>query len=81
MMIFFLYEANKSTNLGLPYETYKQFHLDDMEDDECVAEFRVQKCVLSLLYDALRIPDAFRCEQRSAVDGMEGLCMLLKRLT
>ena len=75
-----LYDANKSTNLDLPYETYEEFELEDMEDDECFAEFRVRKRDLPLLSDALRIPNAFKCEQRSVVDGMEGLCMLLKRL-
>ena len=35
-----LFDANKSTNLDLPYETYKKFNLEDMEDDECFAEFR-----------------------------------------
>ena len=29
---------------------------------------------------ALRIPHSFQLSQRSVVDGMEGLCMLLKRL-
>jgi hypothetical protein len=76
-----LFDANKSANLDLPYETYEPFNLDDMEEDECYAEFRVRKRDLPLLSHALRIPDAFKCDQRSVVDGMEGLCMLLKRLT
>ena len=76
-----LYDANKSTNLDLPYEQYVRFELDEMEDDECLAEFRVRKRDLPLLADALGIPDVFICEQRSVVGGMEALCMLLKRLT
>jgi hypothetical protein len=75
-----LYDVNSSKNLDLPYEQYSRFKLDDMEDDECLAEFRVKKQDLPLLADALRLPDIFECEQRSIVEGMEGLCMLLKRL-
>ncbi|XP_049900259.1 uncharacterized protein LOC126390142 [Epinephelus moara] len=51
-----------------------------MEEDECLAEFRVRKCDLPVLADVLMIPDKFICDQRSVVGGMEGLCMLLKRL-
>jgi len=52
-----------------------------MEDDECLAEFRVRKRDIPLLEEALQIPDKFTLEQRSVVGETEGLCMLLKRLT
>jgi len=52
-----------------------------MEDDECLAQFRVRKHDIALLEEALQIPDEFTLEQRSFVGGTEGLCMLLKRLT
>ena len=51
-----------------------------MEDDECLAEFRVRKNDLPRLAEALQIPNEFTCEQRSVIPGIEGLCMLLKRL-
>ena len=75
-----LYDMNRSKNLDLPYEQYERFSLDDMEDDECLAEFRFRKRDLPLLAEALQIPHVFICDQRSVADGMEGLCMLLKRL-
>ena len=74
-----LYDVNSSENLHLPCD-HPPFSLDDMEDDQCITEFRVRKADLPLLAQALRIPDQFRCPQRSVVGGMEGLCMLLKRL-
>ena len=75
-----LYDMNMSNNLDLPYEAYEQFRLENLEDDECVSEFRFRKNDLPLLADSLGIPDIFKCDQRSVSDGMEALCMLLKRL-
>ena len=74
-----LYDLNTSKNLDLPTD-YPPFCLDDMEDDQCLSEFRVKKADLPLLAQALQIPGQFTCPQRSVVPGMEGLCMLLKRL-
>ena len=51
-----------------------------MEDDECVAEFRVRKRDIPLLGEVLQIPEVVICNQRSIADGTEALCMLLKRL-
>ncbi|XP_068690859.1 uncharacterized protein [Montipora foliosa] len=51
-----------------------------MNDSECLAEFRVKKRDLQILAKALQIPDTFTCYQRSVVSGMEGLCILLRRL-
>ena len=45
-----------------------------------LSEFRVKKSDLPKLTDALQIPDSFTCYQNSVSDGMEGLCMLLRRL-
>ena len=63
----------------MPYDEFT-FDLDEMENSECVAEFRVNKHDLPALAEALQIPDVFKCRQRSISDGMEGLCMLLRRL-
>ena len=57
-----LYQANKSTNLDLPYEEYSRFDLENMEDDECFAEFRVRKQDLPILAGVLGIPDEFTLE-------------------
>ena len=37
------YDLNRSTNLDFPYEQYPLFDLDDMQNDECLAEFRFHK--------------------------------------
>ncbi|XP_073238052.1 uncharacterized protein [Porites lutea] len=52
-----------------------------MNDAECLAEFRFRTHDLQILSEVLQIPDSFRCYQRSVVDGMEGLCILLRRLS
>ena len=52
-----------------------------MNDAGCLAEFRFRKHDLQILSEVLQIPDSFRCYQRSVVDGMEGLCILLSRLS
>ena len=51
-----------------------------MDDAECKAEFRVHKQDLPILAESLGIPASFKCQQRTVCNGMEGLCMLLKRL-
>lgn len=52
-----------------------------MLKDECKTEFRFEKNNLPLLANVLQIPPVFKCPQGSIAGGMEGLCMLLKRLT
>ncbi|XP_068704403.1 uncharacterized protein [Montipora foliosa] len=75
-----LYDSHKPKNSDLLYNMYESFDLDEMEDDECVAEFRVRKRDIPLLGEVLQIPEVVICNQRSIADGMEALCMLLKRL-
>ena len=74
-----LYDINHSSNLTLP-TNHAPFNLQIMTNDECLHEFRVNKCDLPILATALRIPETFKLEQRSVVGGMEALCMLLRRL-
>ena len=74
------YDLNSCKNLDLPYDEFKRFDLDEKEDSECVAKFRVHKHSLPALAEALQISRVFRCRQRSIIDSMEGLCMLLWRL-
>ena len=47
----------KSPSLDLPCSSYPLFNLDDMEDDESLAEFRVKKGDIPALPEALQIPD------------------------
>jgi hypothetical protein len=75
-----LLDEYESCNPDFPYDEYMPFNLDDMDESECLAEFRFEKQHIPLLAEALRIPAYFITEQRSRVRGIEGLCMLLKRV-
>ena len=74
-----LYEAYSSKNLDFPYKTYPRFQLEDLHEAECVAEFRFQKDI-PILSQALRVPEVFRCRQGTVCSGLEGLCILLRRM-
>ena len=75
-----LYEQHTSKNPSFSYEDYDKFDLNNIDSASCKADFRVEKNDLVLLKDALQIPDKIVCHQRTICDGMEGLCMVLKRL-
>ena len=74
-----LSEENTLDNLDFPYYEYRRFGLEDKNEAECKAEFRVEKHHISQLVDALKIPSIFRCDQGTVCEGTEGLCILLKR--
>ena len=38
-----LFENYRSRNPQFPYNSYPRFELENMQDDECLAEFRVKK--------------------------------------
>ena len=52
-----------------------------MAESECLAEFRFKKRDTHLLADVLEILETIRCDQRSICGSIEGLCMLLRRLS
>ena len=56
-----LWDLHDSKNLDFPYEDYGRFDLDEMDDSECLAEFRVKKRDLPDLAAALQIPNQFAC--------------------
>ena len=63
-----------------PYQDYEKLDLDLIDPAECKPEFRIEKNNLPLLYNALGIPETIECRQGSICDGMEVLCILLRRL-
>ena len=75
-----LYELNTSENLEFPYDLYDQFNLDDINETECIAEFRSEKQHILQLEEVLQIPALLKYDQRSVFTGTEGLRMLLNRL-
>ena len=36
-------ELNTSENLDFPYDSYDRFNLEDIDEAECIAEFRFEK--------------------------------------
>ena len=54
------YDFYGSKNPDFPYASYPPFDLQDMEDSECLAEFRVHKRDIPVPADALQIPPTFR---------------------
>ena len=38
-----LYDANTSKNQDFPYECYGNFNLEEMDESECLSEFRFRK--------------------------------------
>ena len=58
-----LYEENMSDNLDFPYDEYPSLNLQDKNEAECKANFRLEKHHFSRLVDALDIPAVFKCQQ------------------
>ena len=50
-----------------------------MDDSECLFEFRLCKSDLPVLSEALHLPNYFTCQQGTICDGIEGLCIALRR--
>ena len=74
-----LYDLNTSKNFDFPYWNYEPFTLDGLDDSECSTEFRFHKNDIHRLKTALRIPDVVTTYNRLAVDGIEALCIFLRR--
>ena len=75
-----LYDMFPSKNPSFPYHEYAHFDLDNMSEADCKAVFRFEKKDLPVLAEALQLPPSFKLNQGSIVDGVEGVCMLLRRL-
>ena len=75
---FLLYDINSCSNLHLPYWKYDHFSLEDMNEDECKAEFSFLRKDIYTLH-IMNIPEMFTCYNGVTVTGIEGLCILLKR--
>ena len=74
-----LHQENSSDNLDFPYDNYPRFSLQDQSEADCKANFRLEKHHVGRLVDALQIPAIFKCDQGTICEGLEGLCILLKR--
>jgi len=75
-----LYEEYEPANPSYPYWEYDSFCLDSLSSCECESNFRVAKEDIPVLVDYLQLPARFICSQGTVCNGLEGICMLLKRL-
>ena len=75
-----LYDCYRSKNPDFGYQSYDVFDLENMNSADCKPELRVENADLPRIADALHISAVFHCKQRSICDGLEGLCVLLRRL-
>ena len=74
-----LYDVDTSKNPDFPYDCYGAFDLSEMDDSECLAEFHFHKNDVPVLLDALQLPQSFKCHQGTTCDGVEALCITLRR--
>ncbi|CAB4012708.1 Hypothetical predicted protein, partial [Paramuricea clavata] len=77
-----LYDYSRSKAV-FPYWKFDEFNLASWSDEECrtdETELRFAKSDLELLNNYLQIPEKIVCVQGSICNGMEALCILLKRL-
>ena len=74
-----LYDLNVSKNPDLPYWSYEKFELDNLTDDECKAEFRFLKNDIYQVAEVMRVPEEIFTYNRVKVDGIEALCIFLRR--
>ena len=75
-----LNELYQSDNPMYPYWEFQPFSLQNLDTSECVAEFRVKKEDIPIVAEALQLPERFTCPQGTVCSGMEGLCLLMRRL-
>ena len=59
---------------------HEQFDLENLTEEDCLCNFRFTKGHLIRLKTALRMPEYFILHNRSKATGLEGLCILLRRL-
>ena len=77
-----MFDINTSKNRDFEYWIYNAFNLEEISDDDCLAEFRFQKNDIPRLVTALQLPDEIRggMYHDLRVSSVEALCVILKRL-
>ena len=77
----FYLRRNKANSPGFPYCQYENIDIQpqQMNDDECLAEFRVKRPELNALAEVLIIPGRFRCPNGTVASGFEALCCIILR--
>lgn len=62
------------------HNQYQRFVLQEFSDEECWTSFRFGKLDIAYVANVLRLPDKFRCSNRTSAGKEEAFCMLLRRL-
>lgn len=63
------------------HHQYERFDLNNFSDEECKSYFRFLKADIIELADCLGLPDTAWCDQGSKYTKIEGMCILLRRLS
>jgi hypothetical protein len=59
---------------------YQKLDIDNLTNDQCRTMFRFEREDINILSNALRLPETIICNNRRVVSGVEGLCIVLRRL-
>lgn len=62
-------------------QLYGHFELDNYTENECKLYFRFGKNDIRTLAEALRLANHFHTDSNHRASGVEGLCILLRRLS
>ncbi len=78
--ILLLEDLNRQRNPQFPYWRYDKFDLEQLEEDECKAEFRMKRGDVYRLVEMFGFPEQLKCYNGVVVDSVEALCVCLRRL-
>ena len=73
-------KRNDFAQSNFPYELYPPFNWDNYDENTCQNEMRFEKADILRLKRCLQIPDEVKFYKGSYYQGLEALCILLKRL-
>ena len=72
-----LYNLQFPKKLYLPY--WKNERFNNVENNECISEFRFKREGYFVLKDVLQVPDQLICYNGTSVSSIEETCIFLKR--
>ena len=71
VLIFYIANRRNNVHSMLPYQNYDRFVLEDMDESECLVDFRFKKDDIYSLPLALRLPEVFKCTNGLIVDSVK----------
>ena len=64
---------------SFPYGCCGSFNLNEMDDSQCLAEFRFHENDVPVVFETLQLPQSFTCQQGTSCDGIDALSVTLRR--